>query len=257
MGRYFPDSVKAETKEMMRLYAGLAYLTVDVPLESIDFDAIDDYFSFIKSLSDKSHSKEKHDEGYYYFDIAPVVTCLTDEGWLKTELRVTDYVERYHENTSPRFMFDLERRLPSLCEALKKLPIKITHANFLRQHRDVDPHFDDMEIAGVLDYQRGPYVQKGWNDVIEPGCYKIILSEKNLDSFYVTPSIESDLKIFPQFDKNFPVFLNSMCNFPHGAVHRPEQRKCVLNIHGVLYLDRHLELIQRSLKKFSSTAIWF
>jgi hypothetical protein len=127
-----------------------------------------------------------------------------------------------------------EERFPGLAKCIRELPFdQIGTSGFIMQIGTIPPHQDAAY------------------DIVEPRRYIIYVTDPKYNTFYLEHKGE---KIFPQIDSKYRCFAFSNSDVMHGAV-PTDRTKILLSTVGIMNEEKHKELIERSIKKFSDKVI--
>jgi hypothetical protein len=130
---------------------------------------------------------------------------------------------------------------PELVRFIKQLPFKYFTGVFLMLagNRDSIPHTDPKSLDNY-----------SYPTVIEPSRYNIQLNNFADPKFYIQ-SVKDSSKDYVKLNKTYPCFAfnNDPSNFVHGA-DKTDKARMQLIIHGVLDVEQHKLLIERSINKF-------
>jgi len=154
---------------------------------------------------------------------------------------------------NPHLTFDLQEKCKSMLDALPYL--KYTFAQILSQKIDVAPHQDGLydPTAPVRAAVYGG--ADGFNGEPEPAGLKVMLSHKNIRSFYLSERAGSK-RNFIKIPDDTNSFACNERKYYHGAKH-PGEKKYILSTFGIIDRTRHTELIERSVRKYNEYTIWF
>lgn len=234
----------------------LAFLPLDIAVVAPDFDRLQAWSQLHSKRARLNVSDNPSPE---VFAISPVIGECSDDDFFDQRVFERLLLNRHQPLQKPRFLSGFDHEFPEIAKLIKSLPVKVNFAEFLENKADVRCHFDHVESAGLPDFARAPFhlpVDVVDGD-LEPASYKIFFIEKALPSFYMTRTLDSKDRVFPVYDKKAYVAAVSKGIYPHGAVKIAHGRKFVISLHGLIDRDRHMELIERSLKKNHLYAIHF
>jgi hypothetical protein len=144
---------------------------------------------------------------------------------------------RYVEGEETYFHPGFAERFPSLYNLITSLPFKqIGGVVMLKQLGPVPEHKDTADLYNPP----------------EPAKYRVYLTDPKHNTFYLRHNGE---KIFPNFDDQSRCFAFDNSAAEHGA--DPTNRtKILLSMTGVLDVEKHQELIARSVEKFKDKVIY-
>lgn len=238
-----------------------AFLPLDIDIGPVDFDVLEEYHERISSIPKVNLGDNTH--GVYAFGISPVLFRGNEEQFFDQQYCDNNFINRYKIDQQPNYIFEFDKKFPSIVEALSKLPMTITHVEMLSNKKDAPAHFDDWEVDGEVDpmwsifWTRTPEQTAQIPDATLPlSSYKLFIYERPADSFYVCKSL-IDEPTFGGFNKQAYVAGISKTKYPHGAVRIPNLRKYVISIWGRLDQQKHLELLERSYERNKNYGIFF
>lgn len=142
--------------------------------------------------------------------------------------------------------------LKPLYDHLEQLPLTITHAQILNQIANVGKHYDlKHDISGKVYYQDYP----GVNEDLEPAGYKVLLNNFDTDSFYIAEGFGKP-NHYIKLPKDTNTFVINENTYPHGAT-LTKTPKYIVSIFGLINKEKHHQLVQDSLQKYSNYSITF
>ncbi len=215
----------------------IAYCPLDLPKLLINEQKVND---LIENYNPGHHDKlwetlpllgrvEKQDD---FFDAAKF-----EIAWEK----------RYEKTGNVLINQKIAKEIPELFTHLKKLPMKVTHAQILRAIKNIPKHFD-MKHKNKLFIDDFPEIN------YEPNGFKILLNKFDHESFYICKSWDS-----PPTFIHLPNDTNTFCinekTFPHGS--KFVEGKCIVSIFGLVDKEKAEKLISDSLKKYKDFVVNF
>lgn len=228
------------------MFENLAYVPLDIP--AIEFDLIE--LNTLFSNNGLPH----HPYPHIWDALAACgriqnfddpIDC--DRAWNERYILEGDVLFNPHLSSSLR---------DSLKFMLDNLPYKkYTFAQILSQKITVAPHQDGLynPSENVRDaVYRGP---GGFNNEPEPAGLKVMLTHRGAKCFYLSEKAGS-LRNFIRLPEDTNCFAINERKFFHGAKYLGEP-KYILSTFGIIDIDKHVEIISRSLKKYEEYAIRF
>ncbi len=182
------------------------------------------------------------------WQVAPVVGFVDEiSNWHDSRWQKEAWIERYSQRTdSPIWTPQLSQYFPDLKEFLARLPFaRINYCVILKQLKEVPAHFD-------LDPVENEQLRTGLTDY-EPLLYKLKYQDSIEKSFYMTPFLSAEKRVFPESPS--PLFVISESHWMHGAKKVGGQEKYVISIFGNLKLAEHRELIERNRRLFKNFVV--
>lgn len=138
---------------------------------------------------------------------------------------------------------DFKRMFPELVDTILQLPFKyFTGIHLmLAGNRESSVHRDPAALSD----------SKLQTITLPPDRYNIALNCFENPKFYI--ETEPGVKVYVKLEKEFPCFAFNNRDYKHGADIRDESslRRMQLLIYGVLDNEKHTELINRSIDKFT------
>lgn len=154
--------------------------------------------------------------------------CWT-ENWFSNR----NYVEGIDLVFNPSF----EKQFPSIAEMIRQLPfIQLAGAAMLKQIGEIPAHMD------TFDHHVPP----------EPSKYRAYLTDPQYNTFYLNKDKD---KIFPTIDNDYRLFCFNNVALTHGAVVNTAP-KILLTMTGIMDVEKHKELLKRSIDKFSDKVLY-
>lgn len=228
------------------MFENLAYVPLDIP--SIDFST--STFDNLFAKHGLSHHPYPH-----IWDAFCVCGRVND--WDDPIDTDRAWNERYVLEGDVPFNPHLPDNLRSdLKFLLDSLPYKkYTFAQILSQKITVAPHQDGLynPTEKVKDaVYKGP---GGFNNEPEPAGLKVMLTHRDSRCFYLSQKAGSP-RSFIKLPPSTNCFAINERTFFHGAKYLGEP-KYILSTFGIIDVDKHREMISRSLEKYDEYAIRF
>lgn len=206
------------------------YTPIDIEFEVPDEQSIIDWFHAHKITDTEywEYAEGRHEWCYVALRKEPENWRTYDAwlDWAKERKPIKDAGLVFH----PGF----EEAFPGLAKCIRELPFdQIGTSGFIMQIGTIPPHQDAAY------------------EITEPRRYIIYVTDPAYNTFY----LEHDgKKIFPSIDPKYRCFAFSNSDVLHGA--EPTTRtKILLSTVGIMNEQKHKELIERSIAKFSDKVI--
>lgn len=146
---------------------------------------------------------------------------------------------RLEEDPVLYFAPDVTNKFPELFDIAFSLPYKQIYGLGLNLHTNSLPaHRDEIDLTGATSPER-------YNVLLSPHYEK--------DSFFIQLN---DHKVYPKILEEYPVYAFNNKDVLHGADIVLDNR-VILICDGILDHEKHLELVERSSKKFADYVIRF
>lgn len=211
----------------------LVYLPIDIDVDWPDEDLLVDWF----------HQHKLLDTDYWEYQSnrhtwAMISTCTLPRDWRRYDKEMWDNRRKEGINEGMLFHPGFEKIFPGLANCIKQLPFK------------------QLSVSGLL-YQMGEIpLHKDTHDItnpVEPRRYTIYLTDPKYNTFYFSTDEIGKNKIYP--DIVTPCFAFNNTDVWHGAAVslRP---KIILTTAGIIDHEKHNALLQKSLEKYNSQAIY-
>ena len=205
---------------------------------------IEDLINLFEQLSHRHH--------HGIWDCVPLIGQVENCSDFLSEQRFEHAWKIRYSGNFPVFM---NPYLPSftqkIFEQMNQLPFsRITHAQILRQTKNVAPHYD-------LAFKEKHFIDdcKDFNQENEPALYKIVLNDTiDANCFYLTLD-KSSPRNYIQLPCDTNVFCIREKNIMHGSDFNM-QNKFIVSIFGHIDKNQHRDLIQESLTKYSKYTIY-
>lgn len=227
---------------------GIAYLPIDLNFTLPDEQDIIDFCNSGTPLP-KDFSP--------CWDTHVIYSRLKKEDWYNVDTALYEIRNKtvYREDSVGRFYDNFDVKFPVFSKELMQLPFKdISYMTLFRQTSTVGAHYDRIANE-VIDETLSMINEDPARLHLEPKRYNILLTKFDYKSFFVSETDCTD-PVYPEFDKNTPCFAFSLDEHAHGATYAGDN-KIMLFISGSLDEEKHVELIQRSLEKYSNKVIRF
>ena len=217
----------------------------DVGALPIDLPRIDINEALLDQLMDQ------HDTGHHdaLWKAMPLVADTKDFG--SAELVESGWEKRYSADCAPKINQAVYHQFKPLFNLLELLPMRVTHAQILCQTAYVGRHFDLKNDGNqnFFDDAEGLY------DDIEPVSYKILLNCRDENSFFVCGGFQSEKK-FVRLPADTSTFVINEKRYPHGAI-MTTRPKYIVSVFGQIDRDEHIDLLDRSMMKYSNQSVCF
>lgn len=179
-----------------------------------------------------------------WFTHSPVACCIKPDDW--RDVRELYKVENELKNRQvgslqTHFNPSFAELFPSLVEVIKALPFKeLTGASVKIQRGPSFPHKDDLHTVE----------EEGLE---EPKRITMSLTNVAYSTLYLQ---QGDVKLYPKIPEGYPCYAFNNRDVLHAADYDPNRIRIILDTAGMLDVDKHNELIQRSVEKFKSYVIY-
>jgi len=210
----------------------ILYTPIDIEFEMPNEQEIIDWFNEhkIQDTDYWEYKQGRHTWCYVALRKEPS-SWYTYDPWL-------DWANHRKPIDNPELVFHpgFEEKFPGLAKCVKELPFdQVGTSGFIMQMGEIPPHQDT-----ITEY-----------DPDEPRRYIIYVTEPEENTFYL---LHNHKKYYPQIDRKYRCFAFNNNNIEHGA-DSPKGTKILLSTVGILNRDKHKDLINRSIKKFSDKVI--
>lgn len=249
------------SKELMNDLEKCAFLPLDIAVGEIDFDALEAYHNVYSELPRTNLSDNNH--GVYTFGVSPILFRGTEEQFYDQAFNDNNFINRYSITDPPKYTFDFDKKFPKIAEALESLPMTITHVEMVSNKKDAPAHFDDWEVDGEVDptwnifwTRTDEQVKQIPDGTVPLNSYKLFVYERPANSFYVCESLIDDA-VFPCYNEQAYMSAITKTKYPHGAKRVEGLRKFVISIWGILDVNKHLELLEKSYIRNKDYGIYF
>jgi hypothetical protein len=228
------------------MFDKLAFTPLDLPRYDIDYEELHS----LVQLHGKTH--QPYPELWHSYTVCGRMKDF-DNAWECDDC----WNKRYEPDGEVKFNPHTPDHINIIFKKLlDNLPYKrYTFAQILSQKKNVPPHQDGLyDVAksvrnavyeGAVDFNGEP----------EPAGLKIMLSHRDVKSFYVmkTPGSKKQFIKLPDDTSSFAINERS---FWHGA-RKPPTQKYILSTFGIIDQKKHKELVERSYQKYYDYAILF
>lgn len=224
----------------------IAYLPIDIDVQLPDEQNLLDFCYETRITKEKTGS-----DGMEHWWPVPVRGRLRGNEWYdRDKFYQQGICNRLVRGAGPSYWAnDIDKLFPEIPYMFEQLPLEeFNFCVMLIQKEKVNTHQDTQYGDPSVD----PRMRR---IELEPRRYNILMNKHETPSFYVSETEHSE-KIYPRITREQACF--SICEefHWHGADYVVEN-KVMLCILGVVDEQPHIEMIQRSLKKFRNDAIIF
>ena len=179
-----------------------------------------------------------------WFTHSPVACCILPDDWrdVKELYKVEDHLKnQVVGNTNTFFHPEFAKLFPQLVEAIKALPFKeLTGASVKIQRGPSFPHQDDLHtIEG--------------DGLSEPKRITMSLTNVDHSMLYLE---KNGQKYYPKIPAGYPCYAFNNADVMHAADYDPTRIRIILDTAGMLDVEKHQELIKRSISKFKDYVIY-
>lgn len=179
-----------------------------------------------------------------WFTHSPVACCIPLDDWrdVNALYEVEDVLKNKQvNNPDPYFQPEFSKLFPGLVETIKQLPFKeLTGASVKIQRGPSFPHLDDLHTVEE-------------DGLEEPKRITISLTDVNFSTLY----LEKDgVKIYPKIPEGYSCYAFNNKDVLHAADYDPTRIRIILDTAGMLDVQKHKELLERSVDKFKDYVIY-
>lgn len=242
-------------------YQNIAFMPLDIPYEKLDLEELqvfsDRNYIWPPDVHTNLYGNKKNKHGEYVEKHPHMIwriVCLRGQGFEKNEdwtnaAKVrTSWSNRLERTQEVKNNPNLSEELQGIVKLIEQLPIQCNHAELVQQRKDVPLHND---AAVDLDSSKlSPY---------EPSGFRLLLNDVRKPSFYFCkqhkPS-ETDPLLYVDVPMDTNAFVINELVYPHGAK-KIDELKWVVTATGPIDAEKHLELLEKSYKKYSDKIIQF
>lgn len=196
------------------------------PIRSIAFLPLD-IPKFQLELVIKKYSFHPHNKWPKAWDCLPVCGKTNN---FDADSFYDAYVNRFEPG-------EVKWNVPELKPILEHYPGEVTHAQVLNQKDTIVAHKDT------------PIIKKQ----VEPNGFKILINDKLEKSFFVKIKSKRHFIELPETTNCFTINEHEVL---HGAM-MPEYNKYIVSCFGIIDEDKHTNLINKSLERYSNYGIYF
>jgi hypothetical protein len=147
----------------------------------------------------------------------------------------------------PVYDKEAKQEFPDLMDLIYSLPVKLERVQIWENIIPVGAHQDTFH----------PALNCPWPG---PKMYRLMLVDPECPTFYMSPNSEhppEEQRIYPKFDQvdtNIFCFTNEDV-FHGSAMRTPGTRKLLIQLAGHLDVEKHIEILQRSVVKYKDHVI--
>lgn len=232
----------------------IAYTPVDLP--KVPYSE-EEYWTFFNE-----NNAEKEYWNMLWKNVPPDATQI----WEFCPLRIAEYSDeekfcvsgpgsacKFDDTREWQWKDSVKQKIPKFIDFVEALPLRsLTYVSLMSNIDLVVPHRDFYKYPwsddGIDRYQKEA---KG----LEPVSYRIVLAGDRTGSFFMTPTESVDDAICIHLPEETDTFLFNATEYYHGAF-ATQPRKIVCLAWGFLDIEKHKELLNRSIEKYSDYIIY-
>ena len=239
-------------------FQNIAFIPLDIPYQKLDLEELqvfsDRNYIWPPDIHTKNDlygsKKNKHGE---YVERHPHtlwrIVCLRGQGfekpedWTNASMVRTSWSSRLKRTKEVKNNPHLPKELYGLIELIEKLPIQCNHAELVQQRNDVPLHNDaavDLDSSKLTPY--------------EPSGFRLLINDIRKPSFYFCNSNKDEDRYYVDVPMDTNAFAINELVYPHGAK-KIDELKWVVTATGTINPEEHLELLEKSYKKYSNKVI--
>lgn len=226
----------------------IACMPIDIDISLPDEQRILDYVNTYRIPGMLDYDTCRFEE----WAVAPIMGPIPSKDWKDVSKVRNLMFNRQNPNYGGAIEYanDFDKLFPEVADMIKQIPILNPTCIFLKQNKEASPHTD---MHGADDVKPIPEL---WNLSNEPRRYNIQMTKFDYQSFYVSKTKDSERIPYTHINKETPVYLFCEDHYYHGADYCGPD-KINLCFAGILDWDKHVQLVQKSLKKHRDKAIIF
>jgi len=217
----------------------ILFTPLDIPINLPDEQEI---YDWAEANTFRQTEYKQYELGW--FTHSPVACCMLPDDWrdVKELYKVEDYLKNQVVGNADTFFHpEFAQLFPQLVEAIKALPFKeLTGASVKIQRGPSFPHQDDLHtIEG--------------DGLIEPKRITMSLTDVGHSMLYLE---KNGQKYYPKIPFGYPCYAFNNADVMHAADYDPTRIRIILDTAGMLDIEKHQELIKRSISKFKDYVIY-
>ena len=253
-------------------FSKLSFLPIDLPYEKINLDELEVFhdrnYLWPPDVIQESYGGGAVKDAPYVEEhphqiwrIVCLLGQLDDNEFNDPKAVRRSWVNRLERKQPVKINPALPKELYGVIKLIEQLPIQCNHAELIRQRKDVAIHHDVSKLGADQHSQLMPFEPSGYrlliNDIRKPSFYfckhKNSMPIEEHRKHIETHPEEKDFIDLPMDTNTFVI--NELWH-PHGA-DKIDEQKFVVTTTGAIKPKEHIEVLDRSLKKYKDYAIQY
>lgn len=224
----------------------LAYIPVDLPFVKVT-DRIFDYVDPRVDIDSGGHYQHKYQEMFWNsYSVRHHQPSVDNKqmSYRARFLRDNWFWDKAFASDFPELIVFLEKELPFQ---------SITYCNLHQNTEFVLPHYDDYqdsnEVPGIDDFRY--QLDRTHNCCV----YRVLLRGDSQPGIFISPSDDMQLAEKIRLPSSSNTFAYAQKYYKHGAYHKTDQQKVLLQIFGILDPEENNRLIEKSYARYKEYSI--